>query len=117
LYRDLYPGIDLAFYGNQSQCEYDFIVKPGADPLTIRLQIDHATRARISPNGDLLLKRGDVEVIQRRPNIYQDIDGERRTVEGHYSLSRQREIGFQIGRYNRTRPLVIDPTLIYSTYL
>jgi uncharacterized repeat protein (TIGR01451 family) len=117
LYRDVYPGINLIFYGNQSEFEYDFVVSAGADPQAIRLQIDRATRARISPTGDLLLKRGNVQVIQRKPNIYQDIDGERQVVEGHYSLSRRREVSFQIGGYDRTRPLVIDPTLVYSTYL
>jgi uncharacterized repeat protein (TIGR01451 family) len=117
LYREVYPGIDLAFYGNQSEFEYDFIVSAGADPQAVRLRIDRATRARISNNGDLLLKRGKIEVIQRKPHIYQDVDGERRVVQGHYSLSRGREIGFQIGSYDRTRPLVIDPTLVYSTFL
>jgi uncharacterized repeat protein (TIGR01451 family) len=117
LYRDLYPGIDLTFYGNQNEFEYDFIVKPGADPHAIRLQIDRATHARISDNGDLVLTHGAAEVIQRRPNIYQDINGQRRKVEGHYSLSRRGKIKFQIGRYDPTRPLVIDPTLVYSTYL
>ena len=78
LYTDLYPGIDLTFYGNQSEFEYDFIVKPGADPDAIRLQLDPQTRARISRGGDLVLRRGDFEVIQRKPNIYQDVDGERR---------------------------------------
>jgi aldose sugar dehydrogenase len=117
LYRDLYPGIDLTFYGNQSEFEYDFIVKAGADPRTIRLQVDRATRPRISGMGDLVLKHGDLEVIQRKPQIYQEIDGERRIVEGHYWLSRSHEIGFQIGSYDRTQPLIIDPTLVYSTYL
>jgi uncharacterized repeat protein (TIGR01451 family) len=117
LYRDVYPGINLIFYGNQGEFEYDFVVSAGADPEAIRLQIDRATRARISHTGDLLLKRGNVKVIQRKPNIYQDIDGERQMVEGHYSLSPRREISFQIGSYDRTRPLVIDPTLVYSTYL
>ncbi|HEX3083747.1 MAG TPA: PQQ-dependent sugar dehydrogenase, partial [Pyrinomonadaceae bacterium] len=117
LYTDLYAGIDLTFYGNQSEFEYDFIVHPGADPQTIRLHLDRLTRARLTSNGDLWLKRGQVEVIQRKPHIFQDIDGQRRVVEGQYSLSRRREIGFQIGSYDRTQPLIIDPTLVYSTYL
>ncbi len=117
LYSDLYRGIDLTFYGNQSEFEYDFIVKAGADPRAIRLQVDRATRARISANGDLLLKRGEVEVTQRKPVMYQDIDGERHAVEGRYLLSRRREIRFQIGAYDQSRPLIIDPTLVYSTYL
>jgi uncharacterized repeat protein (TIGR01451 family) len=117
LYSDLYPGIDLTFYGNESAFEYDFIVKPGADPQTIRLQIDGATRARLSRNGDLVLKRGDLQLTQKRPNIYQDVNGERRAVAGHYALRAGHEIGFQIGLYDRSQPLVIDPTIVYSTYL
>src|SRR6185436_14299632 len=80
-YRDLYPGVDLEVYGNQSEFEYDFVVNPGASPQLIRLQIDRFTRARISKNGDLLLKRGDVELIQRKPTLYQDIDGDRRIIQ------------------------------------
>jgi|GEM_PF-260838 len=116
-YSDLYPGIDLAFYGNQNEFEYDFIVKAGSDPRAIRLRVDRATRARISGAGDLFLKRGDVEVTQRKPIVYQEIDGERHVIEGHYLLLNRHEIGFQIGPYDRTRPLIIDPTLVYSTYL
>jgi uncharacterized repeat protein (TIGR01451 family) len=116
-YAGLYQGIDLAVYGSQNEFEYDFVVKPGADPRVIRLQIDRTTRARISAAGDLVLKRGQVELVQRKPRIYQDIAGERRLIEGRYSLSRGREIGFQIDAYDRTEPLVIDPTLVYSTYL
>jgi uncharacterized repeat protein (TIGR01451 family) len=117
LYTDLYPGIDLTFYGNQSEFEYDFIVKPGADPDAIRLQLDPQTRARISRGGDLVLRRGDFEVIQRKPNIYQDVDGERREIKGHYGITTNRRLAFQIGSYDRNRPLIIDPTLVYSTYL
>jgi hypothetical protein len=108
LYTDLYAGIDLTFYGNQSEFEYDFIVHAGADPQTIRLHLDRLTRARLTSNGDLLLKRGQVEVIQRKPHIYQDIDGQRRVVEGQYSLSRRREIGFRL-EVMIGRAVIIDP--------
>src|SRR5205823_4871430 len=73
--------------------------------------------ARISRGGDLILRRGDFEVIQRKPNIYQDVDGERRDIEGHYAITTSRRLALQIGTYDRTRPLIIDPTLVYSTYL
>ena len=116
-YTDLYPGIDLAFYGNQNEFEYDFIVKAGSDPRAIRLRVDRATRARISNAGDLFLKRGDVAVTQRKPIVYQEIDGERHVIAGNYLLLNRHEIGFQIGAYDRTWPLIIDPTLVYSTYL
>ncbi|PYS75038.1 MAG: hypothetical protein DMF73_02160, partial [Acidobacteria bacterium] len=116
IYKDIYTGIDLTFYGNQNEFEYDFVVKPGGDPRTIRLGIERA-RPRISAGGDLILKRGDDEVTQRKPIIYQDINGERRLVDGHYSLRRNREVTIEISEYDPSKPLVIDPTLVYSTYL
>ncbi|HBB97153.1 MAG TPA: hypothetical protein DC054_17385 [Blastocatellia bacterium] len=116
IYEEIYRGIDLAFYGNQSGFEYDFVVKPGSDPRSIRLGIEGA-RPRISESGDLLLKRGDDELIQRKPIIYQDINGERRLVDGQYSIRRNREVSIEIGEYDSSKPLVIDPTLVYSTYL
>ncbi len=116
IYEDIYPGIDLTFYGNQSEFEYDFVVKPGSDPRAIRLGIKGA-RPLISGGGDLILKRGEDELIQRKPVIYQDIDGERRLIDGHYLLRRNREVTIEIGEYDPSKSLVIDPTLVYSTYL
>ncbi|HYW71090.1 MAG TPA: SBBP repeat-containing protein, partial [Pyrinomonadaceae bacterium] len=116
-YADLYPGIDLAIYGNQAEFEYDFVIKPGADPRVIRLQVDRATRAEVSRDGDLVLRRGSVELIQRKPRIYQEIGGERRAVAGGYWLAGRGEIRFRLADYDRTQPLVIDPTLVYSTFL
>src|SRR2546421_7047849 len=116
IYEDIYRGIDLTFYGNQSEFEYDFVVKPGGDPHAIRLGIE-GVRPRVSTNGDLILKRGDDELIQRKPIIYQDINGERRLIDGHYSLRRKREVAIEISEYDTGKPLVIDPTLVYSTYL
>jgi uncharacterized repeat protein (TIGR01451 family) len=116
IYEEIYRGIDLTFYGNQSEFEYDFVVKPGSDPHAIRLGIEGA-RPRISASGDLLLKRGEDELIQRKPIVYQDINGERRLVDGRYSIRRNREVSIEIGEYDSSRPLVIDPTLVYSTYI
>jgi uncharacterized repeat protein (TIGR01451 family) len=116
-YADLYPGIDLTVYGNKGQFEYDFVVKPGVDPRLINLQIDRSTRAQVTTDGDLILKRGDLELIQRKPKIYQETGGERRPVAGGYSLSGRGAVRFHLGEYDRTKPLVIDPTLVYSTFL
>src|SRR5438094_4041559 len=74
IYEDIYPGIDLTFYGNQSEFEYDFVVKPGVDPHAIHVGIEGA-RPQISAAGDLILKSGADELIQRKPSIYQDFDG------------------------------------------
>src|SRR5205807_440627 len=117
VYEQLYPGIDLTFYGNQKQIEYDFEVAPGADPRAIRLAFDRAVRPRINENGELILKSKSIELIEQKPIIYQTIDGERREIGGNYRLLRNREVGLEIGEHDQTKPLVIDPTLVYSTYL
>ncbi len=117
VYEQLYAGIDLTFYGNQKQIEYDFEVAPGANPRAIHLAFDRDIQPRIDKDGDLILKSRSLELIERKPSIYQMIDGERRAIEGKYQLLRNREVGFEVGAYDQTKPLVIDPTLVYSTYL
>ncbi len=116
-YEQIYAGIDLTYYGNQRQLEYDFEVAPGADPGTIRLGFDLQARAQIASNGDLVLTSGAAEVRQQKPTVYQQVNGDRRLIDGRYVLLGKQQVGFHIGAYDRTRPLVIDPTLVYSTYL
>ncbi|MDX6288212.1 MAG: hypothetical protein QOH42_11, partial [Blastocatellia bacterium] len=116
-YDEVYPGISLTYYGNQRQLEYDFGIAPGADPRTIRLTFDSGVRPRISPEGELILRGPGGEVRQRKPVIYQEIGGQRKLIDGHFALHAGRQVGFEIGWYDRTQPLVIDPTLVYSTYL
>ena len=117
IYEDVYPGVSLTYYGNQQEVEYDFEIAPGADPHAIRLAFDLNVRPRIAANGDLVLRGKDVQVIERKPIVYQDVNGERRTIAGRYALQRNREVTFEFGQYDPTKPLVIDPTLVYSTYL
>jgi hypothetical protein len=127
-YQGVYPGVDLVYYGNQRQLEYDFIVAPGADPNRIRLSFagdgDKTVAPRLDGNGDLLLPTGAGEVRLHKPVVYQDIDGRRREIDGRFvvfpALSEnqgERRVGFQVAEYDRARPLVIDPVLVYSTYL
>lgn len=127
LYSDVYPGIDMVYYGNHRQLEYDFIVAPGADPTCIRLGFDNVKRMEIAGNGDLVLTVGGSRIVQKAPIIYQRINGRQRRIEGRYKmrLSRTRqsgdaaeahEVSFEIGRYNSRLPLIIDPILYYSTY-
>ncbi len=116
-YEEIYPGISLTYYGNQQQLEYDFAIAPGADPQTIRLIFDSGVRPRISDEGDLVLHTSGGEVRQRKPVIYQEIDGQRQWIAGHFVLVGRQQAGFAVGSYDRTKALVIDPTLVYSTYL
>ncbi len=115
-YNHVYPGIDLVFYGNQGHLEYDFKVAPGADPSQAELQFDSASKLQLS-GGDLLLsEKKDSSVRLQAPQIYQR-DGDRRIpVAGRFVLRASNRVGFEIGTYDRTRELVIDPVLTFSTY-
>ncbi len=116
-YAAVYPGIDLIFYGNQQQIEYDFVVAPGVDPRAIRLEFSGAKRLRVDTAGDLVLKTAAGEVRQRKPIIYQETNGSRQEVEGRYVIDRRNRVGFAVGEYDASRPLVIDPVIAYSTFL
>ena len=116
-YESVYNGVDMAYYGNQRQLEYDFIVAPGAKPSTIELDFDGADGLEINDKGDLIIAVGDTEVVQSAPVIYQLIGAERRTVTGRYALRAKGRVGFEIDVYDSSKTLVIDPTINYATYL
>jgi hypothetical protein len=116
-YHDVYPGIDLAWYGTQAgRLEFDFVVRPGAEPSAIGLEIEGARRISLSDSGALRIRTAGGTLVQRPPLAYQWIGGERRRVESRYELS-GRHVRVAVGGYDRERPLVIDPVLAYSTYL
>jgi hypothetical protein len=116
-YHDMYPGVDLVYHGNQGQLEYDFIVRPGADPKRIVLAFAGAEHIEVDRSGDLLLHTAGGVIRHRKPVIYQDVDGAHRQIAGGYVLKGAHEVGFKVAAYDRSRPLVIDPVLFYSTYL
>jgi beta-propeller repeat-containing protein len=116
-YRELYRGVDLVYYGNQRQLEYDFVVAPGAEPQTIALDFKGTDRLEIDAQGDLVVHVAGATLRQHKPVIHQDIDGIRHEIAGGYVMKGAHEVGFQVAAYDRTRPLVIDPVLSYSTYL
>ena len=116
-FSGIYPGIDLVYYGNRRQLEYDLVLSPSTDPRQVRLRIRGADRIRISPEGDLVLSVAGGEMIQKKPLVYQ-MDGQKRQqVDGYYVLSGTDEVAFAVASYDARRPLVIDPVLVYSTYL
>src|SRR6266516_8073287 len=116
-YEQVYPGIDLVYYGNQRQLEYDFVVAPGADPTRIRLSVAGAQTMCVDGRGQLVVQTAIGTVRWNKPRIYQQIGGTRRAVKGKYVLRRGHEISFQVAAYDTAKPLTIDLTLIYSTYL
>ena len=116
-YPAVYPGVDLVYYGNGHHLEYDFIVAPGADPRAIALRFEGAREVAIDQRGDLVLSIADSQIRQPKPVIYQEVDGVRQQVDGEYVMLAKDQVGFEVASYDMTRPLVIDPMLIYSTYL
>ncbi len=116
-YENIYPGIDLVYYGNQRQLEYDFVVAPGADPKKIVLGFKGAEKLQIDAEGNLVLHAAGADLRQHKPIIYQQIDGVRHEIAGGYVRKGANRVGFQVAAYDASRPLVIDPTLSYSTFL
>ena len=114
---NVYPGIDLVYYGNRRQLEYDFRLAPHADPARIRLQFRGADRLAITQAGDLAISTAGSQISFRKPTVFQQIGSLRRPVSGRFVLRAGNTVGFEVGRYDRSRPLVIDPTLVYATYL
>ena len=112
-----YPGIDVVYYGSDGSLEYDFELAPGANPALVRLAFDNARGLRVAANGDLVMRVDGRDVRQRKPTIYQDLPQGRRTISGRYVVRANGVVGFAIGRYDRSRALVIDPVLVYSSYL
>ena len=117
-YRDIYPGIDLVYYGTQErQLEYDFVVGPGADPRAIRLTFDGVDRLELNGTGDLVLHVGDTSLRFGKPLVYQGSEGARRKVAGRWAFENRTTVGFHVGSYDARRPLVIDPTIALATYV
>jgi len=118
-YRDVYPGIDLIYYGSSQRLEYDLVVAPGSDPRVIRLAFAgerrNSIRMRLDARGDLILHTAGGEVRQSRPVVYQESHGNRRVIASRYTLYDNGQIGFDIADYDAGLPLVIDPVLVYST--
>jgi hypothetical protein len=116
-FQDVYPGVDLVYYGNQGHLEYDFVVAAGADPGVITLSVQGAQGMALDPAGNLVLHTAGGDVVEQAPVVYQSICEARESVPGRFLLEENNQIGFQIGAYDRREPLVIDPVLSYSSYL
>jgi hypothetical protein len=123
-YQSVYPGIDLVYYGTRQALEYDLIAAPGADPGVIRLEIEGAENTRLDSAGNLVIGTAAGDLTMRSPRVYQDTaSGERRTIAGHYVISTpvgsrdKRNVTLALAEHDPQRALVIDPELVYSTYI
>jgi hypothetical protein len=116
-YRDVYPGIDVVYYGNQQKLEYDFRIAPGVSPSTIAMVFDGAVKPNVDTAGNLVISGTGGTLIQHPPVIYQEDHGTRRAIDGGYVVHADGRVGFRVGRYDHRLALIIDPVLTYSTYL
>lgn len=112
----LYPGVDLVYYGNERRLEYDFVVAPQADAGNIVLRFAGADKIQVNASGDLIFTLGSDEIRQPKPFVYQEVNGGRKQVAGSYVLSGRDTVAFRLGDYDRRLPLVIDPVLSYASY-
>ncbi len=112
-YRQVWAGIDVAYYGTGRELEYDIIVQPGADPRDIRLRMSGMESLSGNAAGDLVMKTALGDIVQRRPNVYQEIGGCKVSIAGRYRIGSGGRVSFGVARYDRTKALVIDPVLAY----
>jgi len=116
-YRNVYPGVDLVYYGNQRQLESDYVVAPGANPNRIALRIEGADHLALNSQGNLVLSTAAGDVFLRRPRAFQKTGDTQLEVTANYIRNGKNRIGIQVGPYDHQQPLIIDPVLVYSTYL
>jgi hypothetical protein len=115
-YDGVYPGVDLVYYGNQRQLEYDFVVAPGASTEPIRLRFAGTRALRLDGQGNLAIVAGHGSIAFRKPVVYQMLHGSRVPVQGEFELLADNSVGFRVGKYDHSAALTIDPILAYSTY-
>jgi uncharacterized protein (TIGR03437 family) len=115
-FEHVYAGIDLLYHG-ASQLEYDFVVAPGADPGVIALEFSGADRIELNEDGDLVFSVGGETLYHRKPRVYQTVGGVRHEISGDYRLAGLSRVRFEIGEWDRTLPLVIDPVFSYGSFL
>jgi hypothetical protein len=116
-FHEVYPGIDLIYRGAEGRVEYDFAISPNADPGRVRMRVEGADNVALAGNGDLIIKTAVGDVVEKVPRIYQETAGVRNAITGGYRLVGDDEVGFALGAYDHSRPLIIDPLLTYSTFL
>ena len=116
-YTQVYPGVDLVYYGRQHQLEYDFVVAPGANPDRISFGFAGINGWELDSRGDLVLDVSGAQFRLKKPFIYQETAGVRQQIAGRYAFREGDLVGFEIEDYDSSRSLVIDPILSYSSYV
>jgi hypothetical protein len=117
IFNDVYDGIDLVYYGNQRELEYDFVISPGTDTGVITMAFDGVDKLSVNKQDELVLETPAGVIKQAEPVVYQQDGALRRRIPASYRITGKNQIGFEIAAYDRHKPLIIDPVLAYSTYL
>jgi len=115
-YREVYPGVSLAFHGQQRQLEFDFIVAPGASAESIRFDVSGAKRISTNPSGNLVLSSPAGDVVLHKPVTYQTKNKAKEPIDSRFVVAKN-TVSFEVGNYDRSRELVIDPSVSYATFL
>lgn len=116
-YEQIDPGVDLVFHGDQQQLEFDLLVSPGADPSRIGFELGGADELTLDEQGDLILRAGGDEIRMHKPAIYQQAGNVRRPIQGGFVMKGKQLVGFRVAPYDTAQSLVIDPTILYATFL
>lgn len=117
-YKNLYPGIDMVFYGKENKLEYDINVAPGVDPKLAKFKFAGAKKLTVDKQGNLIIAASAKEhLFMHKPVVYQMIDGKKKSINGAFVLAANNQVSFKVGHYDKSKTLVIDPVLSYSTYL
>jgi hypothetical protein len=116
-YHDIYSNIDLIYYGNEGLLEYDFVIMPGGDPKDIRMNFISDEKIRFDEQGNLVFNEQDNSLVLKKPVAYQETSEGRKMVEAAFTLGRNNRVKFIVGNYDRKYPLIIDPVLIFTSYL
>jgi Beta-propeller repeat len=116
-YRSLYKNIDLVYHGCERNLEYDYVIRPGGNAASIQFSLDEASWSELGPSGELLIRLKNSSLRLERPVAYQFVGGERRNIEVQFLMLGGLEYGFKLGDYDHSRTVVVDPVLVYSTYL
>jgi hypothetical protein len=115
---NVYPGIDIVYYGKGKSLEYDFELAPGADPSRIRMRFDGADSVSLGAQGQVVLGLGDRQITQNLPVVYQRrASGEIVAVSSSYVSEKDGSIGVSLGTYDTSQPLIVDPTILFAGYL
>ena len=114
-FKNIYPGIDLRYYTDNGKLKYDLIVHPGANPENIAFQYEGVDGITVT-NNRLLVKTSVGDVKELEPYSYQATENGRESIGVKYRVSKGQVVHFDVKHYNNTRVLVIDPTLVFSTF-